>query len=186
VPACFKTESGGKNINPVPANDGSHDGGALKMRQKILIAFDDSENAMRAVAYVGDTFAKEIQITLFSVLHDTAALCDMNSPELTPYFKSQQQAFCVLEDKKKDLVSDAQLKAKALLVEKGFSEDQIHLKAEPKKKGIARDIANEARHGYDLVVIGRRGTSGIREYFLGSISQKILNLAQEASILIVN
>ena len=28
----------------------------------------------------------------------------MNSPELTPYFKSQQQAFCALEDKKKDLV----------------------------------------------------------------------------------
>ena len=156
------------------------------MGQKILIAFDDSENAMRAVAYVARSFNKDNQVTLFSVLHDTAALCDMNSPELTPYFKSQQHAFCVLEDKKKDLVTEAQLKAKALLVESGFKEDQVQIKSEPKRKGIARDIANEARLGYDLIVIGRRGTSGIKEYFLGSISQKILNLAQEASILIVN
>ena len=86
------------------------------MRRKILIAFDDSENAMRAVSYVAETFSKNVRLTLFSVLHDTAALCDMNSPELTPYFKSQQHAFCVLEDKQKELVSEAQLKAKALLM----------------------------------------------------------------------
>jgi nucleotide-binding universal stress UspA family protein len=156
------------------------------MRRKILIAFDDSENAMRAVSYVAETFTKNVRITLFSVLHDTAALCDMNSPELTPYFKSQQHAFCVLEDKQKELVSEAQLKAKALLIENGFGEDQIQIKSESKKKGIARDIANEAQLGYDLIVVGRRGTSGIKEYFLGSISQKILNLAPDASILIVN
>jgi nucleotide-binding universal stress UspA family protein len=91
----------------------------------------------------------------------------------------------MLEDKQKELLSEAQLKAKSLLIEKGFGEDQIQLKSEPKKKGIARDIANEARSGYDLIVIGRRGTSGIKEYFLGSISQKVLNLAPDASILIV-
>ena len=115
------------------------------MGQKILIAFDDSENALRAVQYVARTFSPDNHITLFSVLQDTAALCDMNNPELTPYFKSQQQAFCALEDKKKDLVSTALAKAADILRQAGFEVENIAIKTEPKKKGIARDIADEAR-----------------------------------------
>ncbi len=156
------------------------------MGQKILIAFDDSENALRAVQYVARTFPPDNHVTLFSVLQDTAALCDMNSPELTPYFKSQQQAFCALEDKKKDLVSTALAKAVEILRQAGFAVENIAIKTEPKKKGIARDIAEEARSGYDLVVLGRHGISSIKDFFLGSISQKVLSLAQESSTLIVS
>ena len=85
------------------------------MGQKILIAFDDSENAMRAVEYIARTFSPEHRVTLFTVLQDTAALCDMQSPELIPYFKSQQQSFCALEEKKKDLVSTALAQAAGVL-----------------------------------------------------------------------
>jgi nucleotide-binding universal stress UspA family protein len=156
------------------------------MGPKILIAFDDSENAMRAVEYVARFLAKDSRVTIFSVIPDTAALCDMNSPELTPYFKSQRDAFCVLEDKKKEILTGAQLKARAILVTNGFDEKQIQVKSESKKKGIARDIAAEAQLGYDLIVVGRRGMSGIKEFLLGSTSQKILHLVQEVSILIAN
>ena len=55
-----------------------------------------------------------------------------------------------------------------------------------KKSGIARDIVNEANDGYDVVVIGRRGISGIKELFLGCISQKVLSLAKDISICIIN
>jgi nucleotide-binding universal stress UspA family protein len=156
------------------------------MSQKILIAFDDSENALRAVEYVARFMAKDCRVTLFSVVPDTAALCEMNSPELTPYFKSQQDSFCILEGKKRELLTAAQARAKALLLEHGFAEEGVEIKSEPKKSGIARDIITEAQTGYDLVVVGRRGLSGIKEFFLGSISQKILNAAQDKSILIVN
>jgi len=155
------------------------------MGQKILVAFDDSENAMRAVEYLARTFPPEHRVTLFTVLQDTAALCDMQSPELTPYFKSQQQSFCALEEKKKDLVSTALAKAAGILREAGFKAEDITIKAEPKTKGIARDIANEAFTGYDLIVLGRRGMASIKDYFLGSISQKVLHLVPEASILVV-
>ena len=156
------------------------------MSRKILVAFDDSENAMRAVEYVAGLLSKDCRITLFSVVQDTASICDMHSPELTPYFKSQQDSFCVLEEKKKQILSAAQVKAQAVLTAGGFPEGQIHLKSEPKKKGIARDIVAEAQAGYDLVVLGRRGLAGIREFFMGSVSQKVLNLAQELPILIVS
>jgi nucleotide-binding universal stress UspA family protein len=156
------------------------------MSKKILIAFDDSDNAMRAVAYIANLLTKDCRITLFSVVPDTAAICALQSPELTPYFKAQQESLCVLEDKKREILTAAQLKAKALLLENGFKEDQVRIKSESKKKGIARDIAAEAKAGYDLVVMGRRGLSGIKELFMGSISQKVLTLALDVPILLVN
>jgi nucleotide-binding universal stress UspA family protein len=156
------------------------------MSQKVLIAFDDSKNAMRAVEYAAKVLAKDCRITLFSVVPDTASICDLHSPELTPYFKTQQDSFCVLEQKKQELLNAAQSKAKEVLAASGFQQDHIRLKSEPKKKGIARDIAAEAKAGYDLIVLGRRGLAGIKELLMGSVSQKVLNLAQEIPILIVS
>jgi len=156
------------------------------MAQKILIALDDSENAARAVAYVAANFQNHATVTLFSVLSDTASLCDMNSPELTPLFKSQQSSFCQLEDKKRSLVSAACDKSKATLCAAGWDPAYVTVKIEPKRKGIARDIIQEASQGYDLIVVGKRGVSGIRDFFLGSISQKVLQLAQNISVLIVH
>ena len=156
------------------------------MKQNILIAFDDSENAMRAAEFVAGAFAAENSVTLFHVLQDTAALCEMNSPELSSYFLSQQSAFCALEDQKKILVDEAMQKAKAVFVEAGFNASDIQRKIEPKKNGVARDIVEEARSGYSIIVVGRRGFSGIREFIMGSVSQKILHVAKELSVLMVN
>lgn len=156
------------------------------MRQKILIAFDDSENAMRAVTYVAESFSPDNQITLLHIIADTAALCQMNSPELTSYFISQQSTFCALEDKKAELVKAAMEKAKNLLFKAGFDEKDIICKIESKKHGVARDIVNEAHQAYDLIVLGRRGISGIQEFFFGSVSHKVLNAAKDISVLIIN
>jgi nucleotide-binding universal stress UspA family protein len=156
------------------------------MSQKVMVAFDDSDNALRAVAYIAKLLARDCRVTLFSVLPDTAAICEMQSPELTPYFRAQQDSFCALEEKKREILTAAQMKARKILADSGFREDQIILKSEPRKKGIARDIAAEAQAGYDLVVMGRRGLSGIKEFFMGSISQKVLALALDVPILLVN
>jgi nucleotide-binding universal stress UspA family protein len=151
-----------------------------------MVAFDESENAGRAVEYIAQIFPRDTEITLFSVLQDSAAICEMNSPELTPYFKAQQNAFCALEDKKRGVVSDAGQKAITYLIEDGFQKELISLKIENKKSSVAKDIVEEARSGYDLVVLGRRGLSGIKDYFLGSISQKVLHMAPEVSLLFVS
>jgi len=156
------------------------------MRQKILIAMDDSSNAARAVELVAKSFSTDNQVVLFNVMIDSQALCKMDSPELTPLFKSQQTSFCALEDKKRELVEAALQSAKKALVASGFDTANIELKVQNKKKGIARDILNEAAKGYDLLVIGRRGISGIREFFLGGTSQKVFSGAKEISILVAN
>ena len=156
------------------------------MGEKILVAFDDSENAMGAVEYIARTFTKEQQITLFCVVPDTAALCDMNSPSLTPYFVEKQAIFCGLEDQKKELIDETMQKAKELIMTAGFEEKNITLKVQTKKKGVVRDIINEAHSGYDTIVLGRRGLSGVKEFILGSVSQKVLHLARDISVIVVD
>ncbi|QTA82969.1 Universal stress protein, UspA-like [Desulfonema limicola] len=156
------------------------------MELKILAAVDDSENAMRAVDHVAKFFNSDCKVTLFSVFHDTATLCDLQSPELSSYFLSQQSSFCTLEEKRRSLIKDALEKAKASLVEAGFDNANIVIKTQIQKRGIARDIVDEAGTGYDIIVMGRRGLSGLKEFFVGSVSQKVLSLAKDMSILMVN
>ena len=156
------------------------------MGSKILVAFDESENAMRAVEFIAENFNTASHVTLMSVIPDTAALCEMNSPELIPYFRSQQSNFCILEDKKKEVVRKALDNAREKLLDAGFAKDKVALRVETKKRGVARDIIEEANAGYDTLVMGRRGLSGVKEFFLGSVSQKVLSLTKDISVVIVN
>ena len=153
---------------------------------KVLVALDNSDNAARAVEYVSKNFSADHEVTLFSVIPDTQILCNIDSPELTPYFQSQRNVFCALEDKKKELIEAAANRAKDVLLKAGFKKEKITVKVQAKKKGIARDIVAEAEFRYDTIVMGRRGLSGIKEFMMGSVSQKVLNSAKDLSVIIVN
>jgi nucleotide-binding universal stress UspA family protein len=153
---------------------------------KILVGLDDSENAMRAVEFVAANFTPEHEITIFSVFLDTAMICDYYSPGLTPYFLTEQKAFCEMEDRKRESLRTAQEKARDLFSRAGFPPQKITVKIQPKSRGVARDIIEEAETGYQIVVLGRRGLSGISEFLLGSVSQKVLHGCKEASILLVS
>ena len=156
------------------------------MKKKILVAVDDSENAMRAVELIAKSFTPDHRITLFSVILDIPAICDLNSPSLTHYFLEQKAAFCELEDQEKVLIKRALQKARELLLKAGFGEKDVTIKMEAKKKSVARGIIDEANSGYDVIVLGRRGLSGIKEFFLGSVSQKVLQSAKAVSVVLVN
>ncbi len=156
------------------------------MAKKILIAIDDSQNAGRAVELVAKSFSPDNTIVLYNVMLDTAALCRMDSPELSPLFRSQQSSFCALEDKKRELVTGAIERARQLLLSYGWDEDLIEVKIENKKKGVARDILAEAEKGYNIIVLGRRGVSGLKEFFLGSTCHKVFSGAKDISVLIAN
>ena len=87
---------------------------------------------------------------------------------------------------KPDLIKEATIKAKALLIDAGFKEADISVEIQTIGKGIARDIINEAKKGYDAVVLGRKGLSGLQEFFLGSVAQKVLHGCKDVSVLMVS
>ena len=156
------------------------------MGKKILIAMDDSENAQRAARFVAEAFGSENEIVLLSVLPKITAACELNADTLIAHFKSQQAAFCLIEEEKQRLMTEALEKGKRTFLDAGYEDGKIRVVLKQPKKGIARDIVSEAeRLDVDLLVLGRRGLSGIKEFFLGSISQKVLQLCKDRSVLLV-
>jgi nucleotide-binding universal stress UspA family protein len=77
-------------------------------------------------------------------------------------------------------------KAKALLIKSGLESKNIQIKIQQWKKGVARDILSELRAGkYDTVVMGRRGLSGTKAFFAGSVSNKIIQHAKNCGVWVV-
>ena len=157
------------------------------MTQKLLVALDDSENSLRSVDFIIQNFNHSANhIVLFSVLPDPLVMFEMSGTELTTYFASQRELWQTIHEERKKQMQNVLDQAKGSLVKAGFPDENIEVKLEVKKVGVAQDIVGEAASGYDMIVMGRRGLSGIKEFFLGSVSQKVLHLAKEISIVIVN
>lgn len=157
------------------------------MARKTLVAVDESKNSMKAVDYVPKRMQTTGMVTLFSVIPDPTAACGLDSAALTPLFEENRQTFCAIEGTKKDSVKAFMEKAKQALVMGGFASKDITIKIRKKKVGIARDILKEAQHRkYDTLVIGRRGLSGIKQFLFGSVSNKVVQLAKNLSVIIVD
>jgi len=157
------------------------------MKKTILLAFDDSDNAMRAVEFVGANFPSGFNVVLFCVFDDTESLYSMHSPELSAYFLEQQDFFGALKEKKRKLLNTALERAKETLIKSGYDSASVTIKLKKIKRGVARDIIHEATHGeYHMVALGRRGLSGIKEFLLGSTSQKVLHGVRDSTFLIVD
>lgn len=149
------------------------------MTSKVLIAFDELENGQNTVAFAADHLDKGHEVTLFNVVPDTAAACGLDSPSLTPYFEKERNAFCRMEERRQSLMLEKLERAKADLLNAGFEDSSISVKAQVQNRGIAADIVQEAADGqYSMVVMGRRSSSGIKEFFSGSTIQRVFhNLA---------
>jgi nucleotide-binding universal stress UspA family protein len=157
------------------------------MARKILLAVDESNHSVRAVRYVAETMPCNASVTMLSVVPDMAAACRLEGPSLVPIFKENREAFCSMEDTKRERIKEFMEKAKNGLVKAGFPAKNIRVKVRKKKKGVARDILAEAKEGgYDTIVVGRRGLSGVKEFFLGSVSQKVLQNAANITVVVVD
>ena len=157
------------------------------MAKKILLAVDNSKNSLKAVKYVATTVNPDASVTMLSILPDPAAACGMDSPSLTPVFKKNVETFCSIEDTKKEAMQKFLGDAKKVLVAAGFPSKNVDCKVRKKKAGVARDILKEAeKGGFDTIVIGRRGLSGIKQFMFGSVSNKVVQLADKTSVIVVD
>ena len=157
------------------------------MRQKILVACDDSKNAVRAVEHVARYFKQDSEVTLFSVIPDYDFKCLMDLTALNPDQIEVHDSICSdLQNEKKRQVELLLQQAKNILVKSGFDKKNVTIKIDRKSSDVARDIVKEASTGYHTIVMGRRGRSALKEFFLGSISQKVLHAAKDKSVLIVS
>ncbi|ACL01832.1 universal stress protein [Desulfatibacillum aliphaticivorans] len=157
------------------------------MANSILIALDDSENAQKALEYVANNMNPSATVVIITILPKVSTACGMDSPSLTPLFNKNSQVFCTMEDVKRERMKEYVGEAEKRLVAAGFSPDNLKSRVEEQRSGVARDILQEIKEGkYDTVVLGRRGLSGVKEFFSGSVTTKVLQGATGVTVIVVD
>lgn len=142
---------------------------------KILVLYDGSENAMRAVEFAG-RMAKVmsgVQCTLLQVVEfwETAAWGFLTLPE-----EKQEEVV----NKAKQKAAEGLDRAKRLLGESGAQIETVILVGEP--VAMIVDYAEQTQP--ELIVMGSRGTGPVRELVLGGICHKVLQLAKQPVVVV--
>jgi len=147
--------------------------------KNILVAMDRSEGAMRAVDFVGDLMGGyDFKVTLLHVIREGEQL--KSGPSYKPLPKEEMQT----EEQKMRAVFD---EAKRRLIDYGFKSDEVTSKVITGASSRAGAIVQEAEQGgYSPIVIGRRGLSKLQEFFMGSVSNKVIQLGIEQAVWVVS
>jgi nucleotide-binding universal stress UspA family protein len=156
------------------------------MSQQVLIALDGSEISSKIVEFATKILSINSVITLFSVIPNVDLLCELDPPFIKGFTPKQYPDYCrTIQDEKRRLLEETLQAGRQVFLGAGFKEESMSTKIEVMKYDVALTIIEEARTGYDLIVLGRRGHSGLKKFLFGSVSQKILQAIKDISVLIV-
>ena len=160
------------------------------MSNKILIAVDTSENAMKAVKYAARVLGRGSKITLYHVFFKSPHL-DLQEGEILSHHhlssSGSTEEFNNWLMTQRLAVEDSLDEAKKILIEGGLDPENIEVRIEERKHGIATDILNKVKEGgYDTLIMGRRGMSRAMHFFSGSVTAKIMNHAENCTVWIVD
>ncbi|MBC8394504.1 MAG: universal stress protein, partial [Deltaproteobacteria bacterium] len=75
--------------------------------------------------------------------------------------------------------------ANQALLEAGFREQLVSSEIRDRTKGIARDIAAEAKRGYHTLVMGRTGAGQLNGLTVGSVTNKVLGMLPTINMCVV-
>jgi nucleotide-binding universal stress UspA family protein len=77
--------------------------------------------------------------------------------------------------------------AKERLISAGIPEENVVVKFQTQKEGIARDILVELEEGnHGILMIGRKGVRDINQFGLGSKANKLVHAAHALMVCLVN
>jgi nucleotide-binding universal stress UspA family protein len=156
---------------------------------KILIAIDDSEGALKAVDFIGRLFSgmSELQITLLHVIPNLPAPLWDDGHILT--VKEQEARNQVIDtwlnNQKSKLQPMFDMAAKTLTT-KGLSQDRIETRTVVDTLDVAEKILYETKAGgYQMLAIGRHGYSKAKRLIMGSVATAVINHGEGLAICLV-
>lgn len=155
--------------------------GAVQSK-KVLVSMDNSENALRAAEYAGFMLSgTNCQITLFHSKRHLRRFVPQEVIEAAPELEE------LWRNKAGEQIGPQMKKAKEMLLEAGLSEDQITTKIVDGSRSAASDILKEARsNSFGTIVLGRKGHSSVKEYFMGSTTGKVLQDSDGLAVWVVH
>ena len=152
---------------PVCVVGGSPQGG------KILVALDTSEEATKVLDFAGSMMdITDCEARLLHVIRGLESWTADASEELQ---KAEKAARTLLEE------------SVDRLERTGLNRDRISTKIRSGAASRSEAIVEEARNsGCGTIIMGRRGLSRVKEFFMGRVSKKVLQLAKWNAVWVVS
>ena len=150
---------------------------------KILLPYNFTSFDKKALDFVCRTFSdkKEAEVTLFNAYTPVPAI-EMRG---SPIMEQMKDTLSYLSQRVKEQEDELKTIKKHLLG-KGFSEDNIDIVFEPKKRDVAGDIIDLVQDGRFNVVVLNRKPGKIARFFAGSVSSKVVAALKNATVCIVS
>jgi nucleotide-binding universal stress UspA family protein len=146
---------------------------------KILIAIDHSDNALRAVDYVGRMTSchTPLEITLLHIIKEPSSDIMPDPEERKAHLDSARAETLALLEK---------AAARLTLGNTGQRHIQLKVLVCSTPVSVAQQILNElSEGGYGTVVVGRRGMGKREEFLFGSVSNKVVREAKGCAVWVV-
>ncbi len=155
-----------------------------ELTKKVVIPLDGSKNALKSLDYV---------LQMFGHKHDLILSLIYIMPSFPPILIDDKtidkETYAQMASGDKKLVNKAERllrEARNALIEKGFSEKRIEAIFRKKEKGIAQDVCDWAnRKMVDAVLITRRGQSDLETFFMGRVSESLVEHCTDCPVWIV-
>jgi nucleotide-binding universal stress UspA family protein len=146
--------------------------------KNILIAVDESENARRAVTYVGNLLGglEDFRVMVLHVVPEPDEDFFETSEEKVEWSKKRK--------KKVDAMLDDY---RRMLIEAGFDPGRVSARSTLRYCPSMAEciLAERDETQYSTIVVGRQGLSRREEFLFGSISSKIVNHARNCTVWVV-
>ncbi|MBN2033636.1 MAG: universal stress protein [Deltaproteobacteria bacterium] len=151
--------------------------------RNILLATDGSDHSLRGAQYVADLYkgATDVDVTILTI-----------SPTIPPIYREEahdpliQKQFAAWKKKREEEAEAYTDASRKVLLKAGFKRSRIESKYVKQLVGVARDITREIDAGrFDACVVGKKGLGWFGNMFLGSITDKLLQISEDHPIWLV-
>lgn len=154
---------------------------------KVLVGFDKSAGAMEAVDFVNAVFrGADCGVTLCHVIRSLKIGKNrhgQDEDDLSVFLPEHELRW---QKMARSRISPFMDGAVQKFVDSGWPWDKVSGKVIVDTDTRSRCLVNEALdHNFGTIVVGRRGTSMVREFFLGRVGQKVLNMAVRHAVWII-
>lgn len=151
--------------------------------EKILLAYNFTRLDQKAVGFAIDTFAHlaEAEITIFNAYTPVPEIETVDT-SITGKLKSSLSYLTQQIAQRESELNEV----RQMLLQGGFTEDQINTEFRPRKRDIASEIIDLTRaNSYDVVVLNRKHAR-VTRFFSGSVSHKVLMTLKDTTVCIVS
>jgi len=145
---------------------------------KILIAYDGSKNAAGVLEFVGALLGGfEYEVSLFHAIRSNGE----GQPEYQHIFFSKEYTKAAGKEMTETLKA-----AQTKLIDMGLKTNKVSTQIAEKAISRAGAIADRAKQeDFATIVMGRRGHSHVRDFFIGRVTNKVIHMARDRTVWVI-